>query len=720
MIFDFNSPENTIRIPSVGGKFYHLYFLNKIDGIKVPEAFCITSPDYDAETVDNRITMNKLYAIRSSAVQEDLAGKSAAGIFESYLNVRGGQELHHKIHDCFSNHDSDRVIAYHNFPEEKIKICTIVQDMIQPDVSGVLFTRNPVSAYDEYYIQTTKGSGEKLVSGRVNPDTVIIRKEKRPEDKLLEALWKAASLIENYFKFDLDIEWAWKGNQLFILQARPLRISADNPSYFWTRANIGEIIPKPLTPLSWSVFQTIIFNSSRIKYYSWLDRIFTNLIHRLPRKPPKIRSPRIFNGYLYLNMETILKTFGCEPWVSFEILEAALGFTIPDSMKPFRPELSDRFYKLIKQWIYLLELIFPWISMERKVLGFIQKNISKFKEDKSDHSIEKIVKFVFGWHLAVTERGFSHLGFIFKYLKKIQKKEFPLPEIISSLNASAPFTVNETYKSDQSLNEIRETLLWRNKNSYNDFELADSIDNESEGDSKQIANPDIMPKSDLIEESKQTPRIYSYLLNRLQASIRRREQLKSILINEYRNFKYYYLNKAKTFVEEKKIERIDDIFYFRKEEIENTLNAEIIEKISIRKNIFNEQNKCRVPVSFFGEEPGLNYDIENIRCDSLKGIGCSRGTISGIVKVMSKPDHKVKLDSSSILVTRFADPGWTPYLLKSKGMITEVGGILSHLATIARENKIPFIVGVENATRILSDNQKINMDGQTGFIQMVD
>ena len=721
MIFDFNSPENKISIQSVGGKYYHLYFLNRIEGINIPDAFCISSVDYDVNEVQNRIDSNKRYAVRSSSVQEDLAGKSAAGIFESFLDIKGDQHIHQKIQECFLKINSARSNAYHKTTDEKLKICVIIQEMVQPELSGVLFTKNPLSAAEEYHIQITKGRGDKLVSGMVNPETVILHKNEKTDDPLLKSLSNATSLIERNFKSDLDIEWAWKDNRLYILQARPMshHIESTDPANYWTRANIGEIIPKPLTPLSWSIFKDVIFNSYRIKYYSLMDRFFTNFIHLISRKPPKTNSPKMFNGYLYLNMETIFKVFGSEPWVSTEILQAALGFTVPEMFKDYKPDSKDKIYTLIKKWIYILELIFPWISMERRVLKFVQTQIPKIEKKKPDHNIDKIVRFVFGWHLAVTARGFSHLGFIYKYLKKFQKLESPLPHIIGDLDTPGHFHSTRSSRQDIIKDNYLENTSRQNKQFFNDFELAVYNSNDERNDIKNTYNPDIDLFANRDDSINKQSRFYSYLLNKLRTSILRREQLKSILISEYRKYRSIYLEKAEVFLKDKRIGKVDDIFYFQKEEIDNNLDNINIEKIvAERKKIFIEQSLNRAPVSFFGDEPILSPEIDDSQYDHLKGIGCSRGVISGFVKIMNTTDQKVNLDNS-ILITKFADPGWTPHLLKSKGMITEVGGILSHLATIARENKIPFIVGVENATQLLKDNQEIKIDGQTGFVQLI-
>jgi pyruvate,water dikinase len=358
------------------------------------------------------------------------------------------------------------------------------------------------------------------------------------------------------------------------------------------------------------------------------------------------------------------------------------------------------------------------MSLEKRILKFVKNKILKIEKSKSEHSIDKIVKFAFGWHLAVTARSFTHLGFLYNYLIKYKKIKSPLQEIISNLNVHDDFYLSGIYGQDTNKERYKDNTSGMDKKSFNDFELAEYNYFDRITDIKNTIDPDL---NSSIQNTQIQSNFYQYMSRKLQASIIRREQLKIVLIKEYRKFRPIYLEKARTLVEDNKINKLDDIFYFRKEEIDNNLNdiKNIDEILDKRKKTYMKLCLSTVPVNFFGDEPVLNHTIDDSPFDTLNGIGCSQGKVSGVPRVLIKPDQDIDIEDNNIIITKFADPSWTPYLLKSKGMITEVGGILSHLATIAREFKIPFIVGVKNATQILKNKQEIEIDGQTGFVQVI-
>lgn len=101
----------------------------------------------------------------------------------------------------------------------------------------------------------------------------------------------------------------------------------------------------------------------------------------------------------------------------------------------------------------------------------------------------------------------------------------------------------------------------------------------------------------------------------------------------------------------------------------------------------------------------------------IRGKGASIGRVIGKVKIMpSFSSAKKKFEEECIIVTLTTSPIWVPYMSKAKAIITEEGGLLSHAAIVSRELGIPCIVGVKGVTKILKDNQKINLNGETGKI----
>ncbi len=103
----------------------------------------------------------------------------------------------------------------------------------------------------------------------------------------------------------------------------------------------------------------------------------------------------------------------------------------------------------------------------------------------------------------------------------------------------------------------------------------------------------------------------------------------------------------------------------------------------------------------------------------LKGIGCSAGVITGHVRVVAALEHADTLKPAEILVTRFTDPGWTPVLGLVSGIVTEVGGLLSHAAVIGREYGIPAVLNVPGATQILKTGQRVEIDGGEGTVRIL-
>jgi phosphohistidine swiveling domain-containing protein len=104
----------------------------------------------------------------------------------------------------------------------------------------------------------------------------------------------------------------------------------------------------------------------------------------------------------------------------------------------------------------------------------------------------------------------------------------------------------------------------------------------------------------------------------------------------------------------------------------------------------------------------------------LKGLGCSAGIVEGTVRVLHVIDDIGSLQKGEILVTRFTDPGWTPAMGLASGLVTEVGGVLSHAAVIGRELGIPAVLNLPGAMKRLATGQRIRMNGSSGIIELLE
>ena len=216
------------------------------------------------------------FAVRSSATVEDAAGMSFAGQFESILNVRGADALLAAIESCWLSLFSERALVYmarQRVPAEKVRMAVLVQEMVAAEHAGVVFTADPLTgATDRFVVECVSGLGEGLVQGKVQPERTVVEKRTgrvlvSAENKLLSSatlknLCDLARQTEHLFGSPQDIEWAQRDGEGFLLQSRPITTKAPVKTWedrqIWTNANIGEVFPDVMTPMTWSMLQSLL------------------------------------------------------------------------------------------------------------------------------------------------------------------------------------------------------------------------------------------------------------------------------------------------------------------------------------------------------------------------------------------------------------------------------------------------------------------------------
>src|SRR3989344_946948 len=220
-----------------GGKAVNLGFLIH-NGFNVPEGFCIsTKINKIDDKIKNEIiskfkSLKLRVAVRSSATSEDSKKSSFAGQFDTFLNIQNEKQLFNAIKKCKNSIKSDRAKIYlKNKKLNNIKMAVIIQNMIDADYAGVIFTIDPVNK-KYILVEIAEGLGDKLVSGQITPDNYFVdRKTLKIKNKsvsfkfhnnIIKNLSKTALKIESVYNSPQDIEFAVKDNQIFILQSRPI------------------------------------------------------------------------------------------------------------------------------------------------------------------------------------------------------------------------------------------------------------------------------------------------------------------------------------------------------------------------------------------------------------------------------------------------------------------------------------------------------------------
>ena len=201
-----------------------------------------------------------------------------------------------------------------------------------------------------------------------------------------------------------------------------------------------------------------------------------------------------------------------------------------------------------------------------------------------------------------------------------------------------------------------------------------------------------------------------------------REYPKYHIVSRYFIYKMALLKEADQLVKANTIHEKEDIFYLTFEELRegvrtNKLDYQIISKRKEEYKLFEKLTPPRVMTSD-GEIVTGKYKRENLPADAIIGLPVSSGLIEGRARVILNMED-ADLGDGDILVTKFTDPSWTPLFISIKGLITEVGGLMTHGAVIAREYGLPAVVGVENATKLIKDGQRIRVHGTDGYVEIL-
>ncbi len=212
------------------------------------------------------------------------------------------------------------------------------------------------------------------------------------------------------------------------------------------------------------------------------------------------------------------------------------------------------------------------------------------------------------------------------------------------------------------------------------------------------------------------------MIDRVRTFSGYREYPKYRMVSRYFVYKQALLEEAERLVQAGVLRDKEDIFYLRFEEIQEVVRTHQADDqlIRERKDAFASYQALTPPrvLTSDGEAVAGSYRRDDLPAGALVGLPVSAGTVEGRARVildMAEAD----LEPGDVLVTAYTDPSWTPLFVAIKGLVTEVGGLMTHGAVIAREYGLPAVVGVEHATRLIRDGQRIRVHGTDGYVEIL-
>jgi len=719
-------------------------------------------------------------AVRSSGVAEDLPDASFAGMYETTLNVRSvGQGLK-AVRRVWRSLNNARVRAYcrrRNISSNKMAV--IIQHQLIPDISGVMVTQSPYSR-QELLIECCPGLGEKLVSGMVTPTRYALRRNsirrQNGDDILtraqLDRLKKAGKKIETLFGHPQDVEWAFEDGTLFILQARPVAasIQVQKKGIVYCNANVRETIPDPVSPMGYSIFDTVFFPSIVIDTFGFpISR----------EQYAQYRPVERVRGRFYWNVNNTA-AYGKSISPILELLEGD---------KSIDPQLAEALRSIDPQQIPSplpahKMVMFSIVAMLR-LTHFLAKSFIRYRHaankvhdifKATDAEVEKLqtsdhfktgVRNAKEWLTIimgkVSRRYFGGVVISVAYMVLLARllslrlgrrgealarsttvglidKTGEMVLAVRSLAALARKKLSRVtrekvaglYAADREFRREFDTFIhefghrgpaefdiasvnWREDVSMVYQLLATAYDSAITTDRSRVLRG-------LLADLRPMERFFIRLfLPRIEALTPLREDGKHHIFKIMAKVKDQLLVLEKQLLDRGFLKHRRDIFFLTLQDLEELCDQELTadavkRRVHDRKKEWNAFLRADVPDIIYADGTYATAPLNT--AGSLVGTSVSFGITAGRARILRdfKDNHRLK--QGEILVTHHTDPGWTPLFSVASGVIIEVGGVICHAAMVARELGIPALV-LRGAMTAIDDGQMIELDANEGRVRFL-
>jgi pyruvate,water dikinase len=853
----------------VGGKGANLGELSRVAGIHVPEGFCVSTEAYQrvvgehpavGELIDrlallraedrsrigelggeirraiegmalpaeiaedvthllSRLGETGAYAVRSSATAEDLPLASFAGQQDTYLNVMGKQAILQHISKCWASLFTERAITYrlqHGLDHRKVHMAVVVQKMVFPQASGVLFTADPVTSNRKVSsIDAGFGLGEALVSGLVDADLYKVRdgkvvdkkvatkklaihassgggtiareiepaRQKCPvlTDEQILRLEQIGRRIEAHFGSPQDIEWCLVDDALHVVQSRPITTlypipeANDQENHVYVSVGHQQMMTDPMKALGLSFFQLtaprpmftaggrlfvdvapdlaspvgrdIIVNGLGKSDPLIKDALMTILergdfIRSLPEDAQDPRSGKGKSGGLHPNYQALNDY---DPAVVADLIDRSraaidqlkhdiqavsgpdLFDFIRDDLQKRRQGVSDSqslgvIITAMNAASWLNEKMMEWLG-ERNAADVLAQSVPNNITSQMGLELLEVADVIrphpalidclqragdegFMDELAEFEGGSEALDAIRAYLNRygvrcageiditrtrwVERPTTLIPMILGNIRNFEPDASHRRFEQG------------RQEASNKERELLERLKKLPDGEQKAV-------------ETKR-------MINLVRNLSGYREYPKYSLVSRYYVYKQALLREAEQLLQAGVIREKEDIYHLTFEELRevvrtNQLDHRIVSQRKDEYRLFEKLTPPRV-ITSEGEVVAGKYQREDLPAGALMGLPVSSGVIEGRARVILDMEDAA-LEDGDILVTPFTDPSWTPLFVSIKGLVTEVGGLMTHGAVIAREYGLPAVIGVENATKLIADGQRIRVHGTEGYVEIL-
>jgi rifampicin phosphotransferase len=727
----------------VGGKAATLARLATA-GFPVPPGFIVTSlawsqdPVQLAEAITAALGMSEFhetstFAVRSSAVAEDLQDASYAGQYETFLDVARLQ-VADAVARCRDAAMSQRVSAYTSGRTQGVVdagIAVLVQPMLDARAAGVAFTANPFTGdRTETLVTAVRGLGERLVGGEAVGDEWSVRGRDIVAHRIVEealsseqaaAVARLARRVEKVLDAPQDIEWAMEadgdsGWRVLLLQARPMTAlppevswEPPGPGLWWRNFRLGEWLPEPMTPLfaDWllpliedgyldgmldSIGAAIPFRYATVNgwYFNAMPRPAPHLIvQALTRTRGRILRT-LFNALIQVTRNPVAADRNVlaslhQRWrdtelPSYERLIAAARDKQPAAASGELIDLIDRLGRAAGRQLWFLSVVggSAW-KMEACLAAFVEKHLPDL--------------LVPGAELA------DGVQVLLRVLPGVE--DLPAGVPIQGADWVRPITAPAPPSADVGWAERREAL----------------VEQRRRGESACLS---------ALSDRPALRRRFTELLDVVTRYAVIREHQARAFPAAWPVLRACALALGDALLAKGALASSEQVFFLHRSEVERS-NA-FSETADSRREQWQRQLTVPAPLTI-GEPPRLIGDpvaraVERARGsrpippDAIVGQPASTGIATGPARLITDPSDFPSFQPGDVLVARTTAPAWTPLFARAAAVVTDGGALTAHASIVAREYGIPAVVGTGDATQRIASGQRVTVDGTVGVVTL--
>ncbi|TCM60695.1 pyruvate,water dikinase [Acinetobacter calcoaceticus] len=725
------------------------------------------------------------FAVRSSGSAEDLPGAAFAGLHDTLLNVQGTTGLQQAVLQCWLSLWNTEVIVYRQrlgVPDDAAAMAIVIQKMVNVsihDAAGVAFSIDPVGDdIEAVLINSAFGLGETVVAGEAEVDEfrvdakgqiisqhiaqkshALVRLHGQNQHLALDSAHQSrpslsaaqaervadmARLAEHHATFPQDIEWAFEGEQLYLLQSRPVTRFAPR----WTRDESAERFPNPVTPLTWQLCEDGFHKS-------------LNFSFQLMGLPPFHDKWFVLkDNYVYGNQNAVRVYAGRMPIASLNSAEKLGQFIESGGLWQFTwiSELPTRWmndldtyllalgrfnhidyqHKSIAEcWDILQEInqlgtayFLPNIAIsltQNLLYQTLRRVLTQFIGEQAQDVFDRLISST-ETKTAVVNQSMWQLSRTLRDYPELYQQQFEQPADLKLALAAYP-TFQQRFELFLKQHGHREvdfdayhpTWLEAPHLVFAQIQIMakQPQDNHSEA---YWQKRDAMLATEL-ELLKSVPETFRFFMQELIRLVRSYTALDDI--EHYHTTRLHLPFRRAAHEIGKRLQNLGalndpwDVFFIGPNQLGQAIESQDysqIRNIVAQEKAAYQQAQSQAAAWVYGEK---NLIIE-AGTMHRKGLGGSSGQVEGTVFVITDPNQFVHFPEGAILVAKTTNPAWTPLFYQAKGVITESGGPLSHGAVTARELGIPAVMSIQDACNWLKNGDRVKIDGQSGTVLLLD